>query len=352
MQRIVRDQFARNVWSMNLEVQTEAAKQVFIKSGNLNWATLSLEEQDRAMFDILVLVITCAAPSRSILIDNPYRNVPRKKLQSYLEVSRNEKTENEMSNPLVNYVNFLMGNPTSESLEVNILKVDLEASTSLNADTVGMLCDQLRSIDLGNNDSVQTSTIIRELTNKYNAAELAKITNNEFFFESTSRKIIEKIKLEEEEQIEMDKKRRKAQTEIATEQWTESFIKSEFRLSFLAVMQFNLTQKLQKREETLLECLGISEDLAAERIVVNEGVDRLIFYLAMLYLLTNMCSYPIIGTPPTLNEILQILRGEIVKSKLPSLYAVPPLRICKEGSMKRKSCDQEPNHVKRSYQKH
>ena len=143
MQRIVRDQFARNVWSMNLEVQTEAAKHVFIKSGNLNWASMSLEEQDQAMFDILVLVITCAAPSRSILIDNPYRNVPRKKLQSYLEVSRNEKTENEMSNPLVNYVNFLMGNPISESLEVNILRVDLEASTSLNADTVGMLCDQL-----------------------------------------------------------------------------------------------------------------------------------------------------------------------------------------------------------------
>ena len=149
----------------------------------------------------------------------------------------------------------------------------------------------------------------------------------------------------------MDKKRRKAQTEIATEQWTGSFIKPEFRLSFLVVLQFNLGQKLQKRGETLLECLGIPEDLAAERIVVHEEVDRLILYLSMLYLLTNMCSYPILGSPPALKEILQILRGEIVKSKLPSLYAVPPLRICKEGSMKRKSCDPEPSHVKRAYQK-
>ena len=337
---------------MNLEVQTEAAKQVFIKSGNLNWAALSLEEQDKAMFDILILLITCASPSRSILIDNPYRNVPRKKLQSYLEVSNTEKTVNEMSNPLVKYVDFLMGNPINESLEVNILRLDLEASTSLNADTVGMLCDQLRTIDLGNDDAVQTSNIIKELTNKYSTDELAKITNNEFFLESTSRKIIEKMKLEKEEQIEMDKKMRKAQIEIATEQWTTDFVKAEFRMSFLAVLQFNLTQKLQKREETLLECLGISAELAAERIVINEGVDKLIFYLSMLYLLTNMCSYPIIGTPPTLNEILMILRGEAVKSKLPSLYAVPPLRICKEGGMKRKSSDQEPHHAKRTYQQH
>ena len=249
MQRIVRDQFARNVWSMNLEVQTEAAKQVFIKSGNLNWASLSLDEQDRAMFDILILVTTTASPSRSILIDSPYRNVPRKKLQSYLEATKDENTKTQMETPLVNYINYLLGNPMDESLEVNILRVDLEASTSLNADTMDMLCNQLRSVDLRNDNAVQTSTIIQELTRKYNTDELAKITNNEFFFESTSRKIIEKIQLEEEEQMEMDKKRRKAQTEIATEQWTGSFIKPEFRLSFLALLKFNLGQKLQKRGE-------------------------------------------------------------------------------------------------------
>ena len=351
MQRIVRDQFARKVWSMGLEVQSETAKQVYIESGNLNWGNLSLDEQDRAMFDILILVITTAAPSKSILIDSPYRNVPRKKLQSYLETSRDEKAENEMATPLVNYINFLLGNPMDESLEVDILRVDLEANTSLNADTVDLLCNQLRSVELGTENAVQTSSIIQELTKKYTTNELTKITNNEFFFESTSRKIIEKIQLEKDEQIEMDKKRRKAQTEIATEEWTGSFIKPEFRLSFLAVLKFNLGQKLQKRGETLLECLGIPEDLAAERIVVHEEVDRLIFYLSALYILTNMCSYPILGSPPTLKEVMQILRGEIVKSKLPSFYSVPPLRICKEGSMKRKSYDPEPSHVKRTYHK-
>ena len=312
---------------------------------------MSVEEQDTAMFNILILLTTCASPSRSILIDNPYRSVPKKKLECY--ISNTEETVNESSNPLVKYVDFLMGNPVNESLEVNILKLDLEASTSFNADTVGLLCEQLRTIDLGADDNaVQTSNIIEELTSRYNPDELAKIMNNEFFLESSSRKIIEKRKLEKEEQLAMEKKVRKAQVEIATEQWVADFVKAEFRMSFLAVLQFNLTQKLQKREETLLECLGISAELAAERIVVNEGVDKLIFYLSMLYLLTNMCSYPIIGTPPTLNEILMILRGEAVKSKLPSLYAVPPLRICKEGGMKRKSSDQEPHHAKRSYQQH
>ena len=79
MQRIVKDQFARNVWSMNLEVQTEAAKQVFIKSGNINWNSLTLTEQDQAMFNILILLATTASPSRSVLIDSPYKNVPKKK---------------------------------------------------------------------------------------------------------------------------------------------------------------------------------------------------------------------------------------------------------------------------------
>ena len=336
---------------MGLEVVSETAKRVYIKAGNLNWGSLSLAEQDRAMFNIIILVITTAAPSKSILIDSPYRNVPRKKLQSYLETTGDEKTENETLTPLVNYINFLLGHPMDESLEVDILRVDLEANTCLNADTVDLLCNQLRSVELGTENAVQTSSIIQELTKKYTTEELTKVTKNEFFFESTSRKIVEKLQLEKEEQVEMDKKRKKAQTEIATEEWIGSFIKPEFRLSFLAVLKFNLGQKLQKRGETLLECLGIPEDLAAERIVIHEEVDRLIFYLSTLYILTNMCSYPIIGSPPTLKEVMQILRGEINKSKLPSLYAVPPLRICKEGSMKRRNSDPEPNHVKRSYQK-
>ena len=285
------------------------------------------------------------------MIDSPYRNVPKKKLQSYLETTNDENTTTQKETPLVTYINYLLGNPMNESLEVNILRLDLEASTSLNADTVDMLCNQLRSVDLGNDNAVQTSTIIQELAKKYNTDELARITNNEFFLEATSRKIIEKIQLEEEEQMEMDKKRRKAQTEIATEQWTENFIKPEFRLSFLALLKFNLGQKLQKRGETLLECLGIPEDQAAERMVVHEEVDRLLYYISAQYILTNMCSYPILGSPPTLKEVMQILRGEIVKSKLPSFYSVPPLRICKEGSMKRKHYDQEPGHVKRTYHK-
>ena len=303
------------------------------------------------MFDILILVATTASPSRSVLIDSPYRNVPKKKLQSYLEAANDENNKTQKETPLVTYINYLLGNPINESLEVNILRLDLEASTNLNADTVDMLCNQLRSVELGEDNAVQTSTIIQELTQKYNPEELVRITSNEFFLESTSRKIIEKIQLEEEEQLETDKKRRKAQTEIATEQWTENFIKPEFRLAFLALLKFNLGQKLQKRGETLLECLGIPEDQAAERIVVHEEVDRLIFYLSALYILTNMCSYPILGSPPTLKEVMQILRGEIVKSKLPSFYSVPPLRICKEGSMKRKNYDQEPSHVKRTYHK-
>ena len=336
---------------MNLEIQNEAAKQIFIRSGNLNWNSLNLHEQDKAMFDILILLTTTASPSRSILIDNPYRNVPRKKLQSYLEATKDENKKTQMKNPLVTYIDYLLGNPVNESLDCNILRLDLEASTNINADTVDMLCNQLRSVDLGNDNAVQTSTIIQELTKKYNTDELAKITTNEFFFESTSRKIIEKIQFEEKEQLEMENKKRRAQTEIATEQWIGSFIKPEFRLSFLALLKFNLGQKLIKRGETLLECLGISEDQAAERIVIHEEVDRLIFYMSALYLLTNMCAYPIIGSLPTLQEVMQILRGEIVKSKLPSFYSVPPLRLCKEGSLKRKSYDQEPIHAKRTYHK-
>ena len=347
----MKDQFARNVWAMNLEIQTEAAKKLFITSGNLNWSSMSVEEQDTAMFNILILMATCASPSRSLLIDNPYRSVPKKKLECY--ISNTEETVNESSNSLVKYVDYLMGSPANESLEMNVLKLDLEASTGFNADTVGLLCEQLKTIDLGADDNaVQTSSIIAELTNRYNPDELTRIMNNEYFLESCSRKIIEKEKLEKEDQLTMKNKMRSAQVEIATERWVTDFVKPEYRMSFLAVLQYRQTQKVQKHEETLLECLGISPELAAERIIMNEGMDQLVFYFSMLYLLTNMCAFPILGPPPTLQEILMILRGEAVRSKLPSLYAVPPLRRCLDGGVKRKSSEQEPHHAKRSHQQY
>ena len=137
----MKDQFARNVWAMNLEIQTEAAKKLFITSGNLNWSSMSVEEQDTAMFNILILMATCASPSRSLLIDNPYRSVPKKKLECY--ISTTEETVNESSNTLVKYVDYLMGSPANDALEMNVLKLDLEASTEFNADTVGLLCEQL-----------------------------------------------------------------------------------------------------------------------------------------------------------------------------------------------------------------
>ena len=328
---------------MNLELETEAAKQIYIDAGNINWSTLSLPEMDQAMFDILILMTTSASPSRSVLIESPYRNIPKKKLQSYLESDKEETNTQQIKTPLINYVNFLLGHPVSDSLEVNVLKLDLEASTSITADTVDMLCSQLKNTNLGEEKDVPTVAIIQELTNKYNTEELQKITANEFFFESTSRKILEKISLEEEEKLQMKTKKRRAQKEMATEQWTRDFIKSEFRLSFLTILKFNLGEKLTRRGEVLLECLGISGEESAERIVVHEEVDRLLFYLSALFLLTNMCSFPIIGAPPTLQQVMTILRGENIKNnKLPGLYNVPPLRLCKEGSLKRKSHSEEP----------
>ena len=77
--------------------------------------------------------------------------------------------------PLVNYINFLLGHPMDESLEVDILRVDLEANTCLNADTVDLLCNQLRSVELGTENAVQTSSIIQELTKKYTTEELTKV---------------------------------------------------------------------------------------------------------------------------------------------------------------------------------
>ena len=65
---------ARNVWSMNLNVENESEKRMYIRSGTINWNQLQLEEQDAAMIDIIILLIVTAIPSRSILCDNPYRD--------------------------------------------------------------------------------------------------------------------------------------------------------------------------------------------------------------------------------------------------------------------------------------
>ena len=95
----------------------------------------------------------------------------------------------------------------NESLEVDLLRVNLESITSMNADTVDLLCNQLRSVELGNENAVQTSSIIQEMTKRYTKEEITKIISNEFFFESTSRKMIEKLEFGKEEKIEMDRKR-------------------------------------------------------------------------------------------------------------------------------------------------
>ena len=48
---------ARNAWSVNLNVENESEKRLYIKSGTINWNQLQLEEQDAAMIDIIVLLI-------------------------------------------------------------------------------------------------------------------------------------------------------------------------------------------------------------------------------------------------------------------------------------------------------
>ena len=332
---------------MNLEVTDENSKQIFIQAGNINWSTLSLEQQDAKMFEILILLITTAAPNKSILLDNAYRNVPKKKIQNYLEPAIEEKSGHEVANTLVEYVSFLLGNQMDETYEANLLRCNLESMTTMNADTVDRLCTQLNTIKLGNDNATQTSAVIQEMNDRYTEEEITKILSNEYYFEATSRKILEKLELEKEEKVVADQKRKIAQKEVATEEWVNSFIKPEFRLSFLAILKFNLGQKISRKGETLLETMGIHGEDAAERIIVHEEADRLIFYMSVLFNLTNMTCYPLVGSPPALKEVLHILKGEINRSKLPSLYNVPPLRLCKEGAPKRKQYDEEQNYHKR-----
>ena len=63
LQKIVANQYARNVWTTGLEIGSEAAKSVFIKAGNLHWSTATLAQQDEAMFSILLLLITTSVLS-------------------------------------------------------------------------------------------------------------------------------------------------------------------------------------------------------------------------------------------------------------------------------------------------
>ena len=342
---------ARNVWSVNLNVETESERRLYIKSGSINWSELELEEQDAAMIDIVILLIVTATPSRSILVDSPYRNVPKQKLRrSLMETLPGPAVEN--VDPLMEYVNFKykqdmqIDGELNESLEIDLLRVNLEASTNIRADTVDLLVEKLKSVEI-TDDPSQASSIIRELSSKFAGNE--KVFQNEYFVESASQKIIEKQQLEIEEQRELCRKRKISQEEIASEEWIRDFIKKDFQLAFMAVMRFKLGQKIPKKGETLLLTLGIPEELGAERIVVpDDASDRLIFYFSVMFLVTNMTTAPIIGAAPELTEVLAVLRGEVNKSKLPSLYAVPPLRICK--SLKRKAEGSEQNQAKRSYE--
>ena len=130
---------------------------MFIKSGNLNWATATLAQQNETMFATLILVVTTMVPSRSILVDNPYRGVPSKKLPSFLDTTEKDEDTDEVTRPLFNYDNFLLGKNITEGLEVDILKVDLEANTNVRLETVDLLCQQLSGIELAGTDAIQTT---------------------------------------------------------------------------------------------------------------------------------------------------------------------------------------------------
>ena len=90
-----------------------------------------------------------------------------------------------------------------ESFEVDLLRVNLESMTSMNADTVNLLCNQLRTVKLGNDNAMQTSAVIQEMSNRYTKEEITKILSNEFFFESTGRKIIEKLEFEKDRKLKL-----------------------------------------------------------------------------------------------------------------------------------------------------
>ena len=75
------------------------------------------------------------------------------------------------------------------------------------------------------------------------------MTQNEFYFESQYRKIMEKMELEKEEQSEIEKKKKNNQLEVATEVWINQFIKPEYRLTFMAILRFKFGQNLRKRRD-------------------------------------------------------------------------------------------------------
>ena len=104
----------------------------------------------------------------------------------------------------------------------------------------------------------------------------------------------------------------------------------------------------------MLECFGVAEELAADRIIVPEEADRLIFYLSALYILTNTTNAPIMGRPAAVADILGILKGDISKAmKIPSLYSVPPLRLCREQpGYKRRHNEADTAGPRKYYQQH
>ena len=181
---------ARNVWSVNLNVETESERRLYIKSGSINWNELELEEQDAAMIDIIILLIVTATPNRSILVDSPYRNVPKQKLRrSLMETLPGPAVEN--VDPLMEYVNFKykqdmqIDGELNESLEIDLLRVNLEASTNMRADTVDLLVEKLKLVEI-TDDPSQASSIIKELSRKFAGNE--KVFQNEYFVESASQK--------------------------------------------------------------------------------------------------------------------------------------------------------------------
>ena len=146
------NQFSRNVWVNNLQIDNETQRNLFVAKGNFHWLSTSIEEQAKMMFQLLILLTVECPPNRSILINTKFRGMPIKKLQCFIAEEKEEhKSDKEKYDPVEKYVRQLLQPDTNredQDYEWVISQTEITAESDIKVSDIDNICSSFKRFNI------------------------------------------------------------------------------------------------------------------------------------------------------------------------------------------------------------
>ena len=325
-----------------------------LRCAMVDWT--STTTMDLFIFDILLLLVVGASWNKSALLPQDNRGIAVKKLLYFIkdEPMAAQVTD---SDPLYGYILRLaaregMGDENNNDLEHETIRLELETSLiGIRAFDVESLYEGMKKLSMfeGGKFKLMAQVMTRMLLNDrpYTQAEVANISGNEFFLEKKCKMYVQALELEQDDVKEFRRVQAAAFAEVRTKNFINSYVRPEYQESFSAILHFRLSERMTNPRGVLVEALSGGNCKDNRQLGALADIDKLLFYTAALYLLTNLTCMPLHGRLVTLEDVNGILSGDAVKVQLPGVFGCPPLRRTQPNVRREWSGKNERNYRKR-----